>query len=336
MDLTRFFHPVMAAQKLRKKPLRFMLGDTAYVLFRDGQGAAAALVDTCPHRLAPLSKGQVNGAGQLVCPYHGFRFNRGGEGKSPWQGAEFRCNTRALQVREAWGYLWVADQATSESSFPTIEPDGYEFAGAFATPFACPLHVALDNFSENEHTPYVHTRFGWDEQSSSSIDFKARCYDDRSEVEYRAPQRWSVVYNVLPLHRGDWYHNSWVTRFDPVRADYRIHWSNPVDGAARPLLTRYVVFMVPETEKTTRFHTFVFLKTDSRWQKAMLPILKKVALVIAGKEVADDARFVPLVADTPIDPRGLRLGRFDKPVVHNRTLLRSLYFASPGLKTKAG
>jgi nitrite reductase/ring-hydroxylating ferredoxin subunit len=37
-------------------------------------GAFYALDDTCPHRGAPLSEGDVEGQ-ELVCPWHGARFD---------------------------------------------------------------------------------------------------------------------------------------------------------------------------------------------------------------------------------------------------------------------
>ena len=40
-----------------------------------------------------------------------------------------------------------------------------------------------------------------------------------------------------------------------------------------------------------------------------------------------DARFIPLVADTPYSLKGMRLGKYDKPVIHNRKLLRRIYWA---------
>jgi hypothetical protein len=47
----------------------------------------------------------------------------------------------------------------------------------------------------------------------------------------------------------------------------------------------------------------------------------------------DDARFVPNVASTPFEMKGMRLGKYDKPLVHNHRLLRSLYY---GEKAEAG
>ncbi len=51
------------------------------------RGAAAkewsALVDACPHRLAPLSQGRVDPqSGCIECPYHGWAFDKDGSLKS--------------------------------------------------------------------------------------------------------------------------------------------------------------------------------------------------------------------------------------------------------------
>lgn len=58
------------------KPLRILFAGQPVVLFRSGEGIAA-LQDRCPHRLVELSKGKVV-AGEIECPYHGWRFNASG------------------------------------------------------------------------------------------------------------------------------------------------------------------------------------------------------------------------------------------------------------------
>ncbi len=77
-EVTRYFHPVLAAKQLRKQPVRVELAGHAYVLFRDAAGRPAALVDRCSHRFAPLSKGRVRPDGRLACGYHGWNFYAGG------------------------------------------------------------------------------------------------------------------------------------------------------------------------------------------------------------------------------------------------------------------
>ena len=55
----------------------------------------------------------------------------------------------------------------------------------------------LDNFSEDEHTPYVHTRLGWDDSHADQVAFEARNLEDRTEVSYRAPQRPAPLIKLL-------------------------------------------------------------------------------------------------------------------------------------------
>ena len=43
-------------------------------------------------------------------------------------------------------------------------------AGTFETLFEAPLAVCLDNFSEDEHFPYVHSFFGWGEDGCPEVE----------------------------------------------------------------------------------------------------------------------------------------------------------------------
>ena len=57
------------SRELGTRPLARTLQGTPLVLFRDGRGRPAALLDRCPHRNVPLSLGRVRD-GQLECNYH--------------------------------------------------------------------------------------------------------------------------------------------------------------------------------------------------------------------------------------------------------------------------
>lgn len=325
--VTRFFHPVLPARKLGRKPVRTLLDAQPYVLFRDHQGQAGALRDVCPHRLAPLSQGRVRPDGRLACPYHGWHFDRDGRGVSPSQPSLRACDAQAMQLVERHGYLWLADQGADPAQIPAVTGgDGYEFAGSFSTRFDAPLHVALDNFSEDEHTPWVHTRLGWREQDLATVEFNASNHPDRTEVAYRALQRPSLLARLLRVRPGDLFNNVWHTRFDPVRTHYAIFWTDPTTAAQRPIAVRATVFMVPEDARTTRFHTFVTLRLDERPLRALAPLVHRLAVGLAWYEFRDDARFIRHVADTPESMAGMRLGKFDKPLIHNHKLLRSLYY----------
>ena len=97
---------------------RRILGEPV-VLFRDRSGKAAALIDMCCHRGAPLSIGKVTELG-LECGYHGLTFDGSGccvripgQEKIPE-----RARVRNFPIMEQDGFLWIwmGDVAKADSA----------------------------------------------------------------------------------------------------------------------------------------------------------------------------------------------------------------------------
>ena len=326
IDPIRYFHPVLPARALGKSPQAVTIAGRRYALWRDGSGRPAAVADACPHRNASLSRGRVRADGRLACGYHGWNFDADGCGQSPSQ-PKLKCETASYQVHERFGYLWMASRETPTSALPAIDCEGYTLAGAFPTRFEAPIHITLDNFTEDEHFPYVHQGFGWSHHDWPQVEYEAETFDDHTQARYVGPQRRTPILPLVGVKPGDLFHNSFVTWFDPVRTTYTSHWSDARTGEKRPIEAKTTVFMVPETEKTTRFHTFVFVKVASSSLFArMLPAVKLVARLFVMGEWWMDSRWVRHMADAAPTLQGLRLGKFDKTVIRNRKLLDSIYF----------
>ncbi|MFE4107935.1 aromatic ring-hydroxylating dioxygenase subunit alpha [Almyronema epifaneia] len=79
-DWQEAWYPIAYISDLKKNQLtRFVLLDNPLVIWWEPTTETwRVFADKCPHRLAPLSEGRVNEAGQLECPYHGWAFS--GEG----------------------------------------------------------------------------------------------------------------------------------------------------------------------------------------------------------------------------------------------------------------
>ncbi|KAF5825433.1 accelerated cell death 1, partial [Dunaliella salina] len=54
--------------------LQFDLLGLSLVVWADSKGSWSCQEDKCPHRLAPLSEGRIEGDA-LQCSYHGWKFN---------------------------------------------------------------------------------------------------------------------------------------------------------------------------------------------------------------------------------------------------------------------
>lgn len=150
------------------KMLRRQLLDEYYVLFRDAAGTAKILVDRCPHRFAPLSKGQLLEGGDIIrCPYHGLEFNTEGScTRNPHgnQRIHERAHVESLPLVEKFSALWVwmGDPARADES---LIPDfGFLNPALFAV--ACDrleidanYQLETDNIMDLSHIEYLHPLF---------------------------------------------------------------------------------------------------------------------------------------------------------------------------------
>lgn len=151
------WHPLAHANELGR-PLARTLMDVPVVLFRAGQ-AAAALVDRCPHRNVPLSRGRICGT-HLVCPYHGWRFDGNGRCVGvPGTDTVSEAAARRLAVHEAAGLVWVS-LAAQPPPFPVLRP---ELSDPALDRFWWPLPAsrarlldAIENLLDPAHPHFLH------------------------------------------------------------------------------------------------------------------------------------------------------------------------------------
>ncbi len=131
------------------------------VMYRTEAGKAVAMLDRCPHRLAPLSMGRLTGDA-IECGYHGITFDCDGRcvrvpGESPQ--AHFRVQVFPLLERFGFVWVWLGEAQPDESMLPRE----FAFQGA---PGWCPLsdkiHVGanyqllIDNLMDLSHEAFLH------------------------------------------------------------------------------------------------------------------------------------------------------------------------------------
>lgn len=156
------WHPVARSPELGAEPLAVTLLGERWVLARL-DGGVAAFVDRCPHRLAPLSAGRTDGA-ELVCGYHGWRFNAAGAcvavpALGPGVPAPRRARaTPAWGVTERHGLVWIAPDEPFSEIIDLPEAQDAAFDSVWLEPArtsACAGLIA-DNFLDTAHFPFVH------------------------------------------------------------------------------------------------------------------------------------------------------------------------------------
>ena len=132
-----------------------------YVLFRDGSGRPAAIGAYCPHLGAHMGHGGCVKGGTLVCPFHGFRFDREGTcvatgyGTKPPAGAR----VRSLPTAESGGWIlaWYAPEEDEPSwSVPVLSEVGWTPLRHHAVGLATHPQETTENSVDLGHFTFVH------------------------------------------------------------------------------------------------------------------------------------------------------------------------------------
>ena len=165
-------------------PLARTILNTPLVFYRTAGGRVAALLDRCPHRFAPLSRGVVRGDA-LVCGYHGLGFDADGRCSLDPHGPVLKgLGVAAFPVIErdeiVWIWLGVPDKAD-----PDLVPDLAFISDApaparvtFHMPTDAHYELVLDNLMDLSHADFLHPgTFG-----KTVVGAKTRVYRQGSSV----------------------------------------------------------------------------------------------------------------------------------------------------------
>jgi phenylpropionate dioxygenase-like ring-hydroxylating dioxygenase large terminal subunit len=140
---------------------RTLLGEPI-VLYRAADGAVAALEDRCCHRLAPLSKGRIEGD-DLRCMYHGLKFAASGACvEIPGQSVvppHARVRAYPAVEQDCWVWLWMGEPALADPALiPRAlnhgDPEWWMQTGELA--YEANYRLINDNLLDLAHLSYVH------------------------------------------------------------------------------------------------------------------------------------------------------------------------------------
>lgn len=151
--------------EVAEHPVERIILEKSLVVFRDSNGKAIVLENTCPHRFAPLSRGRLVG-GDLECPYHGLRFNTEGQcvhnphprGCGPILPG-LRVGKYPVVERHCGIWVWMGEKTPDESLIPNYHYiDDTENFRTIRGVFELDSHYWLgcDNALDLTHVTYTH------------------------------------------------------------------------------------------------------------------------------------------------------------------------------------
>ncbi len=97
------------------QPLGYIVGMTRVCLIRTSK-QIFAIEDACPHKMIKLSKGHLNGQGQIVCCWHAYTFDL--KSGAEMTGKTIRnVQTFPLEEREEGIFVGVIEKPPSDDPF---------------------------------------------------------------------------------------------------------------------------------------------------------------------------------------------------------------------------
>jgi phenylpropionate dioxygenase-like ring-hydroxylating dioxygenase large terminal subunit len=158
------WYPVIWADRVDRQLRRHVVHGQPIVIYRLESGKIAALRDTCPHRLAPLSLGKLKGD-NIECGYHGMTFDCHGKcvlipGQDIIPGSAL---VKAYPLEVKYGLVWLymgnPNNADPKKIFhlPPYEDSSWHAVQGDTLRIECDYLSLCDNLLDPAHVTFVHT-----------------------------------------------------------------------------------------------------------------------------------------------------------------------------------
>lgn len=323
--MLQHWHPLCSSRSVRRKPVRVQIDGHGLVVFRAQSGEIGVLDDSCSHRRMRLSCGKVDGE-CIVCPYHGWTFDRHGAGRSPGT-PKLHTQACSYETREAHGFVW-GRRAGTDTVFPAIDAPGFTPVRPLEQILNAPLELALDNFTEVEHAATVHKYIGYDLSDMHKVRSVVTHTDDAVQIKNAGPQKPVplVVRSMFGVPANADFRWEWETRFSPVVTTYDEFWTLPSSDDSIGVRGRISVFFVPVDQQTTRLAVFPLFRLpwSPTFNRCCL-VFREIARQMVRFEIAQDAKMIDQLADKSVELDGMKLSRFDRPMTLHRERIERIY-----------
>lgn len=153
------------SSELSRTPLSRRILGQPVVMYRKQDGTPVAFVDRCPHKLTPLSRGEI--VGDLIqCGYHGMQFDSTGQcvripGQPPIPPSA-KLKPFALFEKYNAVWMWGGDEIDADPShiidIPQYGVPGWGLVDGQYLHFATNYQNLTDNLVDPAHTSFVHRR----------------------------------------------------------------------------------------------------------------------------------------------------------------------------------
>lgn len=261
--LRRYWQPVAAAAELttEKPVIRVRILGENLVLFRDTRGRYGLVGEQCPHRMASLAYGRVDGEG-IRCAYHGWKFDAGGrclEQPAEPSASKYKDEIRAVAypVQKLGGMFFAYMGPAPAPALPRWDVLAWENGRRWVvkqTMLDCNWLQAMENSVDPAHLYWLHGTTAHlaravdeYEEQHEFIAFEYGIMKRRSTPNKRSPSAMSV--DQHPLLFPNTLRHVLRTKTDNPKIRHNLQFRLPVDDEHTQV---YVVYFEPsDTVRTS-------------------------------------------------------------------------------------
>jgi vanillate O-demethylase monooxygenase subunit len=163
--LRQTWQPVANSASLAPGDVRGVrLLETSLVLARFADGRVLAAAEACPHKGTRLSAGCIRD-GELMCPYHGWRFSAEGACQSipsllePNPEKQALSHLQTYAVQERYGFVWVKLDPAGAHELPAVpefEDPRWTYVLGPPMEFAAGWRREVENYLDMTHFAFAH------------------------------------------------------------------------------------------------------------------------------------------------------------------------------------
>ena len=208
-----FWYPICTAEELTSdRPLGARVLGLSFVAFRDQQGTAHVLSDTCIHRGGSLSRGKLKEGG-VACPYHGWCFAgdgrcqeipaQRGRGKPP-----ARAKVDSYPVQEKYGVVFAFLGDLPEEERPPLceieeyDQEGWRVSEVMILKPACYYERSMENGVDIVHNEFVHPLQGFPSVEVEDITVTAMPWGNKVAAPMQNPLATAGDTEMADLREG--------------------------------------------------------------------------------------------------------------------------------------
>ncbi len=249
-----FWYAIGTSDEIKSdEPFRAQVMGLNFVAFRDKEGEAHVLSDTCVHRGGSLSKGWVKD-GCVICPYHGWQYSGDGicktipsigyDGKPPP-----RAKVDSYPIQEKYGIVFAFLGDLPEEERPTLYDieeygqDGWRENELIVLDIDYYYERSIENGLDPAHNEFVHPTHGFSGANTSYRvppfeveDWPLGCWFsnkfDSQGFKDKTAQKMRENYSQTVAGTGTHGPNMMVTKihFTPGSGLHQYIFETPIDG----------------------------------------------------------------------------------------------------------